>query len=237
MAAAATAGGHPLDNPVMSALTGPHGHLAERCGQALRYPADASPFVALPLEPDKAAWDDLGELVGAGGVAATAGDPVRPPDGWEVLMNLDGVQMVDDGVAAGFEAEAVPLGAADVPEMLALVRRTRPGPFLPRTIELGRYLGVRRDGELIAMAGERLHPAGWAEISAVCTDERHRGQGLGSRLVRAVAASIRDRGERPFLHAAAGNAGAIRLYESMGFRHRRPVSFIVVRPPALVAAS
>jgi ribosomal protein S18 acetylase RimI-like enzyme len=222
--------GHPLDNPVMSALTGPHAHLAERCGQALRYPADACPFVALPLGPDKAAWDDLAELVGVGGVAATAGDSVQPPDGWEVLMNFDGVQMVDDSVAAGPDAEAVPLGAADVPEMLALVKRTRPGPFLPRTtIELGRYLGVRRDGELISMAGERLRPAGWTEISAVCTDDRYRGQGLGSRLVRAVAAGIRDGGDRAFLHAAAGNTGAIRLYASMGFGHRRLVRFIVAR--------
>jgi ribosomal protein S18 acetylase RimI-like enzyme len=215
----------------MSALTGPHAHLAERCGRALRYPADACPFVGLPLEPDKAAWDDLAELVGTGAVAATAGVRSAPPHGWEVLMDLDCVQMVDDGVSVGVDAEAEPLRRADVPDMLALVKRTRPGPFLPRTIDLGRYLGIRRDGELIAMAGERLHPTGWTEISAVCTDERFRGQGLGTRLVQAVAAGIRERGEIPFLHAAASNAGAIRLYESMGFRHRRRARFIVARAP------
>jgi predicted GNAT family acetyltransferase len=125
----------------------------------------------------------------------------------------------------------VPLGDNDVPEMLDLVARTRPGPFLPRTVELGRYLGIRRGGALVAMAGERLHPPGWSEISAVCTDPAHRGQGLASRLVRAVVALIRERGELPFLHAAADNTNALRLYESMGFRLRCTSTFEVVRAP------
>jgi predicted GNAT family acetyltransferase len=123
------------------------------------------------------------------------------------------------------------LGAADVPEMLDLVARTRPGPFLPRTVELGTYLGIRRQGALVAMAGERLHPPGWTEISAVCTDPDHRGQGLAARLVLAVAAGIKDRGETPFLHTSAGNANAIRLYESLGFRLRRTTKFMTARVP------
>jgi predicted GNAT family acetyltransferase len=116
--------------------------------------------------------------------------------------------------------------------MLALVERTRPGPFLPRTVELGTYLGLRSGGELVAMAGERLHPAGYTEISAVCTDEAHRGRGLATRLVLAVAHGIRQRGEIPFLHAAASNTTAIRLYESLGFRLRATVVFAAVRVPA-----
>ncbi|GAA1631720.1 GNAT family N-acetyltransferase [Nonomuraea maheshkhaliensis] len=92
---------------------------------------------------------------------------------------------------------------------------------LPRTVELGVYLGIRRSGELVAMAGERLHPPGWTEISAVCTHPAHRGQGLATRLVLAVAAGIRARGETPFLHAAASNTNAISLYERLGFRLRR----------------
>jgi predicted GNAT family acetyltransferase len=112
------------------------------------------------------------------------------------------------------------------------VARTRPGPFLARTIELGAYYGVRDGGRLVAMAGERLRPPGWTEISAVCTDERHRGRGLAGRLVRHVAAGIRARGEIPFLHAASANTGAVRLYESLGFARRVPTFFYNLRVPA-----
>jgi predicted GNAT family acetyltransferase len=152
-------------------------------------------------------------------------------------MDGAGVQLVDDGIEAAPDAEAVLLGVSDVPEMLALIERTKPGPFLPRTIELGTYLGFRRGGALVAMAGERLHPTGFTEISAVCTDEQFRGHGLATRLVLAVADGIRRRGETPFLHAAASNTNAIRLYESLGFRLRREVSFRAIRVPSAAPVS
>ena len=98
--------------------------------------------------------------------------------------------------------------------MLELVALTEPGPFLARTIELGDYLSIRRDGILVAMAGERFHPDGWTEISAICTKPDHRGQGLASRLVGALIASIQRRSERAFLHAMSSNSGAIGLYEA-----------------------
>ena len=151
-------------------------------------------------------------------------------------MDLDGVQLVDAGVAAEPAPDAVRLGVADVPEMLALVARTRPGPFLARTVELGTYLGIRRDGELVAMAGERMHPPGWTEISAVCTAAEYRGHGLATRLVRALVHDIRERGETPFLHAAGSNVHAIGLYESLGFRLRRRTTFAAFRAPALAEA-
>ena len=221
---------HPLDNPAYASLTGPHAHFAERRGRVVRYPADVSPFGALPVDPTEQDWADLAGLLGAGGsVASVNGTP--PPAGWEVPFRADGVQMVDDGIAAAPDPEAVVLTAADVPEMLALVERTRPGPFLPRTIELGTYLGIRRSGALVAMAGERMHPPGWTEISAVCTDAGYRGHGLATRLVHAVAYGIRQRGEQVLLHAAADNTNAIRLYEALGFRLRRPVVFQSVRAP------
>jgi ribosomal protein S18 acetylase RimI-like enzyme len=223
---------HLLDNAAYASLTGPHAHLAERRGRVVRYPVDVSPFLALPAEPTPADWADVAALAGAGAVVPLAGVAGPPPPGWETVANVAGVQLVDDGVAAAPDEEAVPLTAADVPEMLALVERTRPGPFLPRTIELGTYLGIRRGGRLVAMAGERLHPPGWTEISAVCTDAGHRGQGLASRLVHAVAHGIRQRGETPFLHTAANNVNAIRLYESLGFRLRRHTTFQAARVPA-----
>lgn len=221
---------HPLDNPAHASLIGHHAHLGERRGNAVRYAANVSPFVALPENPDEQDWADLAVLLGPGAIAAlvSAGDP---PDGWEIAFRGAGVQLVDETVAAAPEGEAVRLTPADVPEMLDLVDRTKPGPFLPRTIDLGTYLGIRRGGRLIAMAGERLHPPGWTEISAVCTDAAYRGQGLATRLVHAAAHGIRERGETPFLHAAANNTNAIRLYESLGFRLRRRVTFQAVRVP------
>lgn len=221
---------HVLDHPARAALLGPHAHLAERRGRVLRYPVDVSPFLAFPADPQEADWRDLAELAGPGATVALAGVPV--PRGWEIVSSGAGVQMVDDGVVTAPDPEAVVLGAADVPDMLALVERTRPGPFGPRTFEMGTYLGVRHHGRLIAMAGERLHPPGWTEISAVCTDPGHRGRGLATRLVRAIAAGVRERGETPFLHAAATNVTAIRLYESLGFRLRRTSTFGTVRVPA-----
>jgi len=227
---------HLLDNPAWASLTGPHARFAERCGGALRYPDDVSPFFALPDEPGPADWNDLAKLAGPGATVAVTGDAIAAPDGlpdgWEVVAHGEGVQLVGDDVVPAPDDEAVRLRAADVPEMLDLVARTQPGPFRPRTIEMGTYLGIRRGGALVAMAGERLHPPGWTEISAVCTDPAFRRQGLASRLVLAVAAGIRARGETPFLHAAASNVSAIRVYEALGFRLRRRTTFATVRVPA-----
>ncbi|MFE2883575.1 GNAT family N-acetyltransferase [Streptomyces graminifolii] len=226
-----TAERHILDNPARAALTGPHAHFAEQRGRILRYPVDVTPWLALPDEPDADDWADVAALSGPGTEIPLLGFRGRVPDGWEVTFDIDGVQMVDDGLAAAPDPEAVVLGPADVPEMLDLVERTKPGPFLPRTVELGTYLGIRREGALVAMAGERLHPPGWTEISAVCTDPVARGEGLASRLILAVAHGIRERGETPFLHTGAGNTNAIRLYESLGFRLRRTTAFLAARAP------
>lgn len=222
---------HVLDNPAWAALTGPHRGFAERTGRAARYPTDVSPFTALADPADPGAWDDLAALVGPDTVTPVSGVTALP-EGWEAVDEIRGVQLVDTSLRAEPAPDAVRLGPDDVPEILDLIALTQPGPFLPRTIELGTYLGFRHRGRLIAMAGERLRPPGWTEISAVCTDPAHQGQGLATRLIRAVAAGIRDRGETPFLHASATNTGAIGLYESLGFTLRRRSSFYRVRTPA-----
>jgi ribosomal protein S18 acetylase RimI-like enzyme len=221
-----------LDNPAWASLTGPHAHLAERNGCAARYLPDVSPFVAISSEDDAGVWDDLAALLGPGGTVLLTGLRGDPPQVWAVEGRGQGLQLVDTALQAEPDPDAVPLGASDVPEMLDLVARTQPGPFAPRTIELGTYLGIRRGGALVAMAGERLHPPGWTEISAVCTDAAYRGQGLATRLVRAVAWGIRQRGETPLLHTAATNTNAIRLYESIGFSLRRVTDFTALTVPA-----
>ena len=226
-----TLGEEILDNAAWASLTGPHRRFSERRGGAARYLPSVAPFVALADHRDPQTWLDAAELVGPGGTFAIAGSDVAPPPNWTSAGGIEGVQMVDVTLVKEPDPEAVRLTADDVPEMLDLVGRTQPGPFYPRTIELGTYLGIRRDGALIAMAGERLHPQGWTEISAVCTDAAYRGQGLATRLVSAVGAGIAERGDRVLLHAAAHNLTAIGLYLAIGFRLRRVTRFNSVTVP------
>jgi ribosomal protein S18 acetylase RimI-like enzyme len=222
----------PLDQAAWASLRGPHAHFAEGTGRALRYPADVSPIMAVPPVQDEQVWADLHAVAGPGARVMLAGDIAQPPDDWTIEFAGDGVQLIATGALESQPSgDVVALGAADVPEMLDLVARTKPGPFAARTYQLGTYLGVRRGGALVAMAGERLHPPGWTEISAVCTDPEFRGQGLATELVRAVSHNIRERGETPFLHASADNTNAIRLYQSIGFEIRRKVRFTALRSP------
>lgn len=221
-----------LDNAAWSALTGRHAWLAIGGDVVRRYPDDVSPIVGIGDWRDPRVWDELVEVFGPGAEVRVSGEAPRAPEGWQVTQEGSGVQLVlTDPSTPRPTTDAVELGAADAAEMLDLVARSRPGPFLPRTYVMGRYIGIRREGRLVAMAGERLQPEGWTEISAVTTDADHRRQGLATRLVLDVAHHIRERGDRPLLHAAAGNATAIRLYQQLGFTLRRHRTFVRIRVP------
>ncbi|WP_318219055.1 GNAT family N-acetyltransferase [Streptomyces sp. SCL15-6] len=218
----------PLDNPVFSALSTTHAALAQRQGRALRYPADVSPFMALPSRPDGDDWLNLALLARGDDVVFFA-PPEHVPHHWEKVFELEGMQMVEDGIGPADDEGIVTLGPDDVPEMLDLAARTKPGPFLLGTPRLGTYLGIRAEGALVAMAGERFRFPGGAEISAVCTSEDWRGRGLAARLIRALSARIRERGDLPFLHVVAANRGAIRLYERLGFVARTDTTVVGLR--------
>ncbi|MFC7529643.1 GNAT family N-acetyltransferase [Actinoplanes sp. GCM10030250] len=216
-----------LNNPVWASLSGPQACFAEASGDAARYVPEIAPFCALRDPGDPAGWRDLAALTDQ---ALLTGPSITPLAGWETESVMHGVQMVGQSMTGVEDPEAVALTEHDVPEMLELVARAQPGPFRKRTIDLGRYLGIRApDGRLIAMGGERLRMPGWTEVSAVCTDPEFRGQGLGARLTMAVAAGILARGELPFLHAVHDNDSAIRLYERLGFEHSGDVVFASFR--------
>ena len=232
---------HVLDNPVWHALIGTHATVAQRALYAARYDPGVALFSAVPDIAVPAAWEGLRDLVGPGERAILARTEVEFPPDWSAQVVAPCRQMVlpdtapvevRDGGSEPPADEPVALTAHDVPEMLALIERTRPGPFLYRTIELGTYLGVRREGTLVAMAGERLRPAGYTEISAVCTDAEYRGTGLASRLIRALVDSIRARGEVPFLHLTLTNESAHRVYAALGFETRTLLDVIAAQAPA-----
>ncbi len=232
---------HVLDNPVWAALHGSQQAMGTASPLAARFVPAVSRFGAFPEVPGPEHWAALAALATPGTAVATTGCTAEPPPGWTVVYDGAGVQLTGEDVAVEpMSADAsvlaaddalVPLGTADAEEMLALVSLAQPGPFEVRTVELGGYVGVRHRGQLVAMAGERMRPPGWAEISAVATHPDHRGRGLAGLLTRQVARGIRARGEVPFLHASVDNAPALRLYAAMGFTRRREVRFLAAASP------
>ncbi len=172
-------------------------------------------------------WGRVAERVGVDGFCGLFRDEVpTPPHGWEEHFRGPCWQMVAGDLPMPMGLEVALLGDDDVPDMLALAKLTEPGPFLARTPELGRYIGVRRNGRLLAMAGERFQVPGHVEISAVCTHPDARGEGLAAELTLNVAQSIREGGDEPFLHVLDHNENAIRLYQKLGFVIRRKVDVV-----------
>ena len=196
------------------------------------YDPQVSVFFTHPREATPEDYADLAALAGPGGTIGLRDRQTPIPDDWRLVTTFHLVQYSGEHLETTADPEVTILGPGDVDEIIDLVTLTDPGPFLPRTIELGTYLGFRDpvDGRLLALAGERAKPDGWTEISAVCTHPDARGRGLATRLIRAVGAGIVGAGDLPFLHTTADNP-ARALYEALGFVLRSQVPLEIVRVP------
>lgn len=219
-----------LDRPVWASLATHHAAASVGSLRARRFARDVHLFAAA-RDDGPEALDALAALLQPGEQVYLLQVPaIVVPPGCSVVKAARGVQMVATrsllGVADDLEIQL--LTEADAADMLALARLTEPGPFLARTHTMGRFLGVRVDGRLVAMAGERFRCPGFTEVSGVCTHPDFRGRGFARRLSAAVAAAIEARGERPFLHAWRSNMAAIALYESLGFELRTEVNVSVI---------
>jgi ribosomal protein S18 acetylase RimI-like enzyme len=210
-------------NPVWHALHGPHQHLAIVLGDACRYPADVSPFAAIRAPTDRA-LDELHRLL-APHESVWLVDYGRTLPGLEVIESLECLQMVlpADAEPPLHSGKVVPLAAADAREMVALTDVAFPGFFRSRTHLMGSYWGVRLDGALVAMGGERLRLDGHPELSGICTHPLHRGKGLASDIIGRLVRCHRRDGLRSWLHVGARNTHAIGLYMSLGFQRVRSI--------------
>jgi predicted GNAT family acetyltransferase len=222
----------PLARPVWSALRGRQTGLALAHGRARRFRPDVGLFASVDDETPEA-LADLGALIARHGQVGLV-EPAAPPAvaGAEALSSALCWQMTARELrpAPAPDAPILPLGDGDAAEMLELATLTRPGPFFANTHRLGGFVGIRLDGRLLAMAGERMKTEGASEVSGVCTHPDARGRGYASALMRAVAGRILARGETPFLHAYPDNNAAISLHRSLGFEPRRELTFTILGP-------
>jgi ribosomal protein S18 acetylase RimI-like enzyme len=220
---------HPLDRPVWNALTTRQASLAIGDARARRYRPKINLFAA-GAEPSDACAAAIGAFLDGGPIGLVEAAPFPPIPGAGIEKQAAVDQMVaraSPGVLEGFAYQV--LGEEDAPEMLALATLTAPGPFFAGTHRMGHFIGVREGGRLIAMAGQRMRVPGFTEVSAVCTHPDFRGRGLAGRLMRVLIDRIVGEGDAAFLHVYPDNAGAIALYEALGFRLRAQLTFTVLR--------
>lgn len=218
---------HVLDEPVWTALTTHHNHLAIGGGAALRYPPDISPLAAV-LTDDTASLLQLSSLFAPGEtIVMVRKAPVAMPPGFAPVTMARLVQMV---AIRSFDLSADPrverLTSVDEDQIYDLATLARPGPFARHTMRLGEFWGIKQDGRLVAMAGERLRQENWVELSGVCVEPGQRGQGYARLLSSHVTARIADRGEKSYLHCLESNEPAISLYRSLGYEIRATMNVI-----------
>lgn len=225
---------HALDNVIWQALTTRQADFAEVVGQARRFVPEVTSLTAVS-QTDAEGYTCLATLVGSGGAAAVFLDhPFSGREGWTVVGGAPLLEMVCfNGNAAPAPAPSLPqiteLGPQDSPDMVELAALTKPGPFGSRTHELGTYLGIRSNGKLVAMAGERLKVPGYTEVSAVCTRPEHTGKRYAQVLMTELMRRIRSRGETPFLHVREDNLRAVQIYERLGYRVRVLLHYVLLR--------
>lgn len=224
---------HLLDRPIWSALTTPRqAHLAQGNARAKRYPVDMAPFADMP-DRSAASFGALHALMQANEIAVLfTPEPVDVPPPFETLQAKTGEQMIGTPAdVPNSTAQIVRLDAADVPAMAELVALTNPGPFAARTHTLGTFLGMKVDGRLAAMIGERMKPGNYTEMTGICVHPDFRGRGYAQVLMAEIAKQIVARGEIPFLHVYSDNAAAIALYRRRGMSIRRTMHVTIVRRP------
>nr|WP_068888017.1 GNAT family N-acetyltransferase [Pedobacter panaciterrae] len=222
---------HILDNPIYNALNSAHSTLSSGTDHVKYYLEDIGSFAGLK-DNSKLDFETLYENSPLESLFIIfTPNVVDIPDQWKLITQIDMFQMIYESkeLPAGTDIDFVDLDKSHVEEMTALVELTQPGPFRSRTIELGNYTGVFSEDKLVAMAGHRLNPTPYTEISAVCTHPDHLGKGYAFQLLREQIRRILKKSEIPFLHVRNDNDGAVKLYKKLGFDIRAEMIAYVIR--------
>lgn len=218
-----------LRNPFWSALRSRHAGIAQVAGEVARYPADHAPFLGV-AHAGVAVADAFDTLIAPGESVYLLGVAPQAPEGWTLEWLGDLAQMICTAPLPVTDGpDVVPLGDADRDAVLALTALVYPHYFRARTMSMGRYFGIHRDGQLAAMAGERLATDRFQEVSAICTHPDFNGLGYARRITATLTNDLLASGRIPYLHVSQANTRAKTMYERMGYRLRRTIPFWSLR--------
>ncbi|WP_374163571.1 GNAT family N-acetyltransferase [Arcticibacter sp. MXS-1] len=221
---------HVLDNPIFNALNTGNAHIAQGSSNAKYYVRDVAFFAGLKDNTGHE-FQELRELLPEKSVAVLftpAG--INVPSGWNLMVEKKLLQMTYETQRTP-AIEGAPLVSLDYPDLdkiQSLISLTNPGPFMDRTLEFGNYEGIFDGENLVAMAGQRMKPGNYTEISAVCTHPDYCGRGYAARLITSQVRKITAEGRKPFLHVLPDNIPACKLYGKLGFQIRRELLVTVV---------
>ena len=223
---------HLLDQPVWNALVSGNSNLSYGIAAAKYFDKAVSPFADVE-DQDSDNFKMLYEIMpdNQGVVIFPSINENLKAAQWSVISRIDGFQMVYNGPVQELKNEQTiqPLGSSNISAMLSLTKQTEPGPFAEKTIDFGHYHGIFSDNKLVAMAGQRLHPGTFAEISGVCTHPDFTGKGFARQLILHQIRRILENNETPFLHVKSENFSAIKLYQSIGFEIRTEIFFHIFK--------
>lgn len=220
-----------LDNPIWNALQSAHKEFSIGTSEIKKYTSDILPFMGLNT-PDENLLQDILPFMEAGEEIFIGGNLPTIPANWSIQARVNCLQMVCEKpskIKRSGEAQIVKMVESDYEEMVALINQVLPGYFKSRTPQLGTYYGIKINGKLIAVSGERFKMEGFYELSAICTHPDFSGNGYAQQLMLKVSGEIFEQGMIPFLHVEESNKRAIRLYEYVGFKKRRDFSFLKLK--------
>lgn len=208
-----------LDNPIWEALNGRQAKFAIKGNNVLRYRPDIFVMAGIP-DTTETTIKNLSDLVPQRGFVGLMGFKINMEPYFKQVFGVQAYQMVADKIPEYKAVDYVELSKEDSPEIAELIKLTEPGPYAPNVLELGKYIGIKEEGKLVAMLGERIKLDRYTEVSLVCTHPDHRGKGYAKSLSGILIDEIINRGEKPFLHVMTHNVPAYKLYEKLGFKTR-----------------
>jgi len=217
-----------LDNPVWHSLLETHKQFSISYANLKCYIPDCCSFGSFEkkFEPKDDISNQIDEYANLTDNFFIVGERPGFSGGIGLKNELVCAQMIIEHIIS-FEPEEhiVRLNSKYDQSLFDLVNLVQPGYFKEKTVLMGDYYGIFKDDQLIAVTGERMKMNDFTEVSAVVTHPHYTGRGFAKQLVSHTVNRILSQNKIPYLHVAEKNIVAIKLYETLGFKTRRKISF------------